>query len=227
MTDVVMSPNIVFVVTIAALFTVGTYLVLERSLTRILLGIVLLGNGTNLLILVAGGAAGAPPLIGVQSDRPMSDPLPQALILTAIVITLGLTAFLLAMAYRSWQLHRHDEVQDDVEDRRIVRLAAIDERFTETAQKLSIKAQRAEARRKEAEAHEKNVRMGKKKNKKEEKPREETSAVKSDKPAEKRGESRKAREQRRREGAKRAAAKRFEGSRPVKKGKGSAKKEKA
>lgn len=107
------------------------------------------------------------------------------------------------------------------------KLAAIDERFTETAQKLSIKAQRAEARRKEAEAHEKNVRMGKKKNKKEEKPREETSAVKSDKPAEKRGESRKAREQRRREGAKRAAAKRFEGSRPVKKGKGSAKKEKA
>ena len=131
MSDVVMSPNIVFVVPIAALFSVGTYLVLERSLTRILLGIVLLGNGTNLLILVAGGAAGAPPLIGVQSDRPMSDPLPQALILTAIVITLGLTAFLLAMAYRSWQLHRHDEVQDDVEDRRIVRLAAIDERAFE------------------------------------------------------------------------------------------------
>jgi len=107
------------------------------------------------------------------------------------------------------------------------KLAAIDERFAETAQKLSVKAQRAEARRKEAEAHEKNVRMGKKKSKKEEKPREETSAVKSEKPAEKRGESRKAREQRRREGAKRAAAKRFEGSRPVKKGKGSAKKEKA
>jgi len=130
-TEVVMSPNLVFVVTIAALFTVGVYLVLERSLTRILLGIVLLGNGTNLLILVAGGAAGSPPLVDVQSDRPMSDPLPQALILTAIVITLGLTAFLLAMAYRSWQLHHHDEVQDDVEDRRIVRLAARDERAFE------------------------------------------------------------------------------------------------
>ena len=58
----------------------------------------------------------------------MSDPLPQAMVLTAIVITLGMTAFLLAMAYRSWQLHRHDEVQDDVEDRRIARLAAVDER---------------------------------------------------------------------------------------------------
>jgi len=54
----------------------------------------------------------------------MSDPLVQAMILTAIVITLGLTAFVLAMAYRSWQLHGHDEVQDDVEDRRIARLAA-------------------------------------------------------------------------------------------------------
>ena len=50
----------------------------------------------------------------------MSDPLPQAMILTAIVITLGLTAFLLALAYRSWQLLRHDEVQDDDEDRRII-----------------------------------------------------------------------------------------------------------
>ncbi|MFS0703935.1 Na(+)/H(+) antiporter subunit C [Cellulomonas sp. 179-A 9B4 NHS] len=128
-----MSPNLVLVVTIAALFTAGVYLVLERSLTRVLLGVVLLGNGTNLLILVAGGAAGGPPLIGVTPEGEMSDPLPQALVLTAIVITLGLTAFLLAMAYRSWQLHRHDEVQDDVEDRRIARLAARDERAFEDA----------------------------------------------------------------------------------------------
>jgi len=46
------------------------------------------------------------------------------MVLTAIVITLALTAFVLAMAYRSWQLNGHDEVQDDLEDRRIVRLAA-------------------------------------------------------------------------------------------------------
>ena len=46
----------------------------------------------------------------------MSDPLPQALVLTAIVISLGTTAFVLAMAYRSWQLTGHDDVQDDVED---------------------------------------------------------------------------------------------------------------
>ncbi|GAA4622081.1 Na(+)/H(+) antiporter subunit C [Cellulomonas oligotrophica] len=133
MNALVTSPNLVFVVTIAVLFTVGVYLVLERSLTRVIIGVALLGNGTNLLILVAGGRAGGPPIVGVTPEDEMSDPLPQALILTAIVITLGLTAFLLAMAYRSWQLHRHDEVQDDVEDRRIARLAARDERAFEDA----------------------------------------------------------------------------------------------
>ncbi|WP_029291876.1 Na(+)/H(+) antiporter subunit C [Cellulomonas sp. HZM] len=126
-----MSPNIVLVVTIGVLFTVGVYLLLERSLTRILIGIILLGNGANLLFLVAGGAAGRPPIVGATPGGKMSDPLPQAMVLTAIVITLGMTAFLLAMAYRSWQLHRHDEVQDDLEDRRIARLAAIDERATD------------------------------------------------------------------------------------------------
>jgi multicomponent Na+:H+ antiporter subunit C len=55
---------------------------------------------------------------------PASDPLPQALALTAIVITFGVSAFLLALAYRSWLLTRSDEVEDDVEDRRIAELAA-------------------------------------------------------------------------------------------------------
>jgi multicomponent Na+:H+ antiporter subunit C len=127
-----MSPNIVLVVTIGVLFAAGVYLLLERSLSRVLIGVILIGNGANLLFLVAGGAAGRPPIVGTEPEGQMSDPLPQAMVLTAIVITLGMTAFLLALAYRSWQLHRHDEVQDDVEDRRIVRLAAVDERaFTD------------------------------------------------------------------------------------------------
>jgi multicomponent Na+:H+ antiporter subunit C len=120
-----MSPNLALVVAIGVLFASGVYLVLERSLTRVLIGTVLIGNGANLLFLVAGGAAGRPPIVGKGSGQ-MTDPLPQAMVLTAIVITLGMTAFLLALAYRSWQLHRHDEVQDDVEDRRIARLAALD-----------------------------------------------------------------------------------------------------
>lgn len=119
------APNITLLVAVAVLVAVGVYLLMERSLSRVVVGAILLGNGINLLILVAGGAAGRPPIVG-QSDEPMSDPLPQAMVLTAIVITLGLTAFLLAMAYRSWQLDRHDEVQDDVEDRRIALLAERD-----------------------------------------------------------------------------------------------------
>ena len=121
-----MTINLTLVLVAAALLGCGVYLVLERSLSRVLIGVILIGNGANLLFLVAGGAAGGPPIVGATPDGTMSDPLPQAMVLTAIVITLGMTAFLLAMAYRSWQLHGHDEVQDDVEDRRIARLAARD-----------------------------------------------------------------------------------------------------
>lgn len=117
-------PSLALVLLIGVLFAAGVYLLLERSLSRVLIGITLLGNGANILLLVAGGAAGGPPIIGTGPVEEMADPLPQALVLTAIVITLGLSAFLLAMAYRSWQLHGHDEVQDDLEDRRIARRAA-------------------------------------------------------------------------------------------------------
>ncbi|WP_435875929.1 Na(+)/H(+) antiporter subunit C [Nonomuraea wenchangensis] len=120
-----MTPNLTYVVTVGVLFAAGVTLLLERSLTRILLGVILLGNGVNLLILT-GGNAGAAPIAGLAGQERMSDPLPQAMVLTAIVITLGMTAFLLAMASRTWLLTGHDEVQDDVEDRRIVRLAEQD-----------------------------------------------------------------------------------------------------
>ena len=122
-----MTPNILLVVVVAVLVAAGVYLMLERSLSRIMIGIILVSNGINVLFLIAGGAAGGPPIVGQTEPEAMSDPLPQALVLTAIVITLGMTAFVLAMAYRSWQLNRHDEVQDDLEDRRIARIAAANE----------------------------------------------------------------------------------------------------
>lgn len=120
-------PSAALLLAVGVLFAAGVYLLLERSLTRVLLGFVLLGNGVNLAILVAGGRAGAPPITGgTHAPEPMSDPLAQAMILTSIVITLALVAFVLAMAYRSWQLHEHDEVQDDLEDTRIAQLAEHD-----------------------------------------------------------------------------------------------------
>lgn len=121
-----MSPNVVLAATAAALIAAGVYLILERSLTRVLLGILLTGNGVNILFLVASGPAKGAPIVGVNKPEDMSDPLPQAMVLTAIVITLGMAAFLLAMAYRSWQLNGNDDVQDDTEDATIRRLAKSD-----------------------------------------------------------------------------------------------------
>lgn len=146
---ITMSPSLVLVATIVVLVAVGVYLVLERSLSRVLIGLIMIGNGANLLFLVAGGAGGGAPIIGITEVEDMSDPLPQAMVLTAIVISLAMTAFLLAMAYRSWQLNEHDEVQDDVEDRRVARRAAADlaayEDSDTSADVMSLDDQAAEA----------------------------------------------------------------------------------
>lgn len=122
-----MNANLTLILTASTMIGGGVYLILERSLTRVLVGLVLLGNGANMLFMVAAGPSGKAPIVGTSDVAEMADPLPQALVLTAIVITLGTVAFLLAMAHRSWQLMGHDDVQDDVEDAMIRLLAASDE----------------------------------------------------------------------------------------------------
>ena len=102
-----------------ALFATGTYLVLQRLLSRIIVGLGLIAHGANLVLLGSGGIPGDPPIIDETGGGNFADPLEQALVLTAIVITFGITAFLLALAYRSWTELGSDEVEDDVEDRRI------------------------------------------------------------------------------------------------------------
>lgn len=104
---------------IGVLAAVGTYLVLHRTLTRIILGLGVLGNAINLLILASGDGPGTVPIIG--RDGGFTDPVPQALVLTAIVIGFGVIAFLLAMAYRAWTIDGSDEVEDDIADRLLVR----------------------------------------------------------------------------------------------------------
>jgi len=129
-----MSGNLTLALVIGALYTMGTYLLLQRTLTRIVIGLALLGHGANLLLLQAGGAAGAVPFIGRTGGavgEGTADPLPQAMVLTAIVITFGVSAFLLALAYRSWVLTHQDEVQDDVEDRRVARVFELKEQRRE------------------------------------------------------------------------------------------------
>ncbi|MGH3587230.1 MAG: NADH-quinone oxidoreductase subunit K [Pseudonocardia sp.] len=110
--------------TVGVLYGTGFTLLLSRSLMRVLIGVVVLGHGTNLLLQLAGGPPARAPIVGSAPPETFADPMPQALALTAIVITFALTTFLLALGYRSFVLVGHDEVQDDVEDRRIARRKA-------------------------------------------------------------------------------------------------------
>jgi len=117
--------SLVLLIVMAVLYACGVYLLLERSMTKVLIGFLLVGNATNLLILVVAGPPGAPP-IDTDSLEGISDPLPQALTLTAIVITFAVSAFLLALIYRSWRLAQADELQDDA-DALALRDAELDE----------------------------------------------------------------------------------------------------
>ncbi|HEX6659103.1 MAG TPA: NADH-quinone oxidoreductase subunit K [Ilumatobacter sp.] len=108
--------SVVMAGTAAALFAIGTYLLLQRKLSRVIVGLGLLGHGANVLF-VNSGRRGLPPIIGQGDPSEFADPLPQSLVLTAIVIGFGTTALLLALAYRSWLLTSDDEVEDDIEDR--------------------------------------------------------------------------------------------------------------
>lgn len=102
----------------AALFGCGTYLLLQRQLTRIVIGLAMLAHGANLLIVMSRGGPANPTFVGGGADESsMLDPLPQAFVLTAIVIAFGTTSLLLALAYRSWMITHDDEVEDDIEDR--------------------------------------------------------------------------------------------------------------
>lgn len=111
-------------VIVGALVAAGVFLIMERSILRMLLGMLLAGNGVNLLILLAGGGSGDPPIVGADGvvyDTD-ADPLVQAMILTAIVISMGMTAFVMSLAYRAFTAtKRHEEIGDDPEDTQVTR----------------------------------------------------------------------------------------------------------
>ncbi|MBD2844582.1 Na(+)/H(+) antiporter subunit C [Paenibacillus sp. IB182496] len=93
------------------LFTVGTYLILAKSLLRIALGTSLISHGVHLLLLtMAGVKRGAPPLLGEEAQA-YTDPLPQALILTSIVISFGVTSFFFVLAYRAYKELGTDDME--------------------------------------------------------------------------------------------------------------------
>ena len=98
--------EIVLAFVIGGLFTAAIYMLLRRSLIKLLIGLALLSHATNLLIFTAAGLKpGQPPVIRPENTTLSSyaDPLPQALILTAIVISFGVVAFALALAFRAYR----------------------------------------------------------------------------------------------------------------------------
>lgn len=104
------------------LVTTGVYLMQSRSLIRIVFGVALLANAVNLFIVATSGRAGSPAFVDDGSlPTDVTEPLPQAFVLTAIVIGLALIAFLAALAWRAWTINGADEVEDDLEDRRLRR----------------------------------------------------------------------------------------------------------
>jgi len=127
--------TIVMAAAAALLFGTGTYLLLQRKLSRIIIGLGLVTHGANVL-LITSGRRGDPPIIGEGDADRFSDPLPQALALTSIVITFAVTVLLLALAYRSWLLTRDDEVEDDVGDRAVARDRATPEEVSDQEQAI-------------------------------------------------------------------------------------------
>lgn len=98
-------------ITIGILFSIGTYLILTKSLFRIILGTSILGHGVNLLLIIMGGLkTGGPPLLGL-SNHSYADPLPQALLLTAIVINFATTALFLVLCYRTYKVLGTDDTE--------------------------------------------------------------------------------------------------------------------
>lgn len=107
--------EILLAVTIGLLYAAGIFLILRRSLVRLVIGLILLGNGANLLIFLLGRISkGKPPIIPEESKvftDVYADPIPQALILTAIVISFGLQAYAIILVKRAYRVVKTDDIE--------------------------------------------------------------------------------------------------------------------
>lgn len=122
-----MEANLMLLLATGVLVAAGVYLLLDRAMTKMLLGILLIGNGANLLMLQAGGGPGSPPIAGretLQHGEKLADPLAQAMILTAIVISMALSAFILTLAYRQYRYRAADVIEDDTDDTALTAIIA-------------------------------------------------------------------------------------------------------
>jgi len=105
--------EVVLAVVVGGLYAAGFYLMLRRSIVKVIFGLALLGHAANLLIFTAAGLTrGRAPLVpmgGSVDPGTIADPLPQAVILTAIVISFGVVAFALVLFRRGWEAAATDD----------------------------------------------------------------------------------------------------------------------
>lgn len=99
--------EIILALVVGTLYATGIYMMLRRNIVKLIIGLGLLGNGSNLLIFTVGGLTRGKPPVVPEGEKvlmaPYADPLPQALILTAIVIGFGVLAFALVLASRTYR----------------------------------------------------------------------------------------------------------------------------
>ncbi len=103
-----------FIISLAVsiVFGAGAYLVLQRNLIRVVIGVILISNAANLFIVAAGIMRGRPPIYPLPEGQVVSDPLVQAMALTAIVIGSSVAALLLALSYRLYTSHSTIDIED-------------------------------------------------------------------------------------------------------------------
>ncbi|MBN1117948.1 MAG: NADH-quinone oxidoreductase subunit K [Bacteroidales bacterium] len=93
------------------LFAVGVYLILRRSIIKFIIGIIFLSNATNLLVFLSAGLVSGKPVFVPGGEIAMqADPLPQALVLTAIVIGFGIVVFTIALKYKFFKTTGTDDL---------------------------------------------------------------------------------------------------------------------
>ena len=139
----------------AVVFASGTFLLLQRDLTRVVVGIILISNSAVFFIIAAGLTRGVAPIHPLEGAGPASDPLVQAMALTALVIGFGTAALLLAMVYRIYVSHRTVDAEEiaDYEMRQAEALERVDDPEGEEVPAEKQDAEpREEAAREESEA---------------------------------------------------------------------------
>ena len=113
--------NVILSLAVATLFGVGAFLLLKRDLIRVIMGMILISNAAILFTVAAGLSRGNAPILPIPEGTSFSDPLVQALALTAIVINFGVTILLLVLVYQVWVTHRSidQEALRDAEEREL------------------------------------------------------------------------------------------------------------